>query len=114
MMLDRDMLQKIKNVKGIKAVAPCLQYKMYDDRFQLDISIAGIDTSSIATSTNVISRKFVIKGRYLSHNHEEILAEQSFAAAHGLSAGDTIAVFGSKLVIAGLVNAGIRPVKEVM
>jgi ABC-type lipoprotein release transport system permease subunit len=111
MMLDHELLRTIKNVKGIRDAAPCLLYKMYDDSFKSDISIAGIDTSSLASKSNVCARTNVIAGRFLSSNPNELVAEQSFAVAHNLSLGDTLNVFGGRIVLAGIVNSGIKPVK---
>jgi ABC-type lipoprotein release transport system permease subunit len=112
MMLDRDMIRTIKNVKGVRDAAPCLLYKMYNDGFKSDVSISGIDTTSVATKTNVCARTNLISGKFLSDNPDELVAEQSFAAAHNLSVGDTLDVFGGKMVLAGIVNSGIKPVKS--
>ena len=79
--------------------------------FQSDISIGGIDTTSIATKSNVCARTNLIAGKFLSANPDELVAEQSFAVAHNLSLGDTLNVFGGKMVLAGIVNSGIKPVK---
>lgn len=112
MMLDRDMIRTIKNVKGVRDAAPCLLYKMYDYGFKSEISISGIDTTSLATKTNVCARTNLIGGKFLSDNPDEIIAEQSFAKAHNISLGDTLKVFGGKMVLAGIVNSGIKPVKS--
>ncbi len=40
-----------------------------------------------------------------------MVAFESFAKAHNLSPGDTLDIFGSKMILAGIVNPGIRPVK---
>jgi ABC-type lipoprotein release transport system permease subunit len=111
LMLDRAIIRTIKNVKGVRDAAPCLLYKMYNETFKSDITISGIDTTSIATRTNVCARKNLIAGKFLSDNPDELVAEQSFAAAHNLSLGDTLKVFGGKMVLAGIVNSGIKPVK---
>lgn len=111
MMLDHDMVRTIRNVEGVKDAAACLQYKMFDRIFQSEVSIAGIDTLSLATRTNVLAPAHVISGRYFSGRPEELLAEESFAAAHDLSPGDTLKIFGGKMIVAGIVNSGIRPVK---
>ncbi len=111
MMLDHDMVRTIKKVEGVRDASPCLLYKMYDHGFQSEISIAGIDTSSLATKTNILSRTHIISGRYLSGNPDELLVEQSYAAAHSLNPGDTLDIFGGKMILAGIVNSGIRPVK---
>jgi ABC-type lipoprotein release transport system permease subunit len=111
MMLDRDLLRTIKNVEGIKDAAPCLLYRMYNDSFKSEISIGGIDTISVATKSNVCARTNLIAGKFLSGNPDELVAEQSFALAHNLSLGDTLDVFGGRIVLAGIVNSGIKPVK---
>lgn len=111
MMLDNDLLVTVKNTEGVKDAAPCLLYKMYDEKFGKDISIAGIDTANMATSTNVCARSNVIEGRYFSDDQNEIVAFESFAKAHNISPGDTMDIFGGKLILAGIVNPGIRPVK---
>jgi len=111
MMLDHDMIRTIKNVEGVRDAAPCLLYKMYDNGLKSDISIAGIDTSSLATRTNVLAPVHILSGRYFSGRTDELLAEESFAAAHDLSPGDTLEVFGGSMLVAGIVNSGIRPVK---
>jgi ABC-type lipoprotein release transport system permease subunit len=111
MMLDRDLLQTIKNTEGIKDAAPCLLYKMFNEGFQSDISISGIDTTSIATKNNVCARTNLIAGKFISTNPNELVAEQSFAVAHNLKLGDTLNVFGGKMVLAGIINSGIKPVK---
>lgn len=111
MMLDNDLLLTVKNTTGVKDAAPCLLYKMYDKKFGSEISIAGIDTASLATGTNVCAAKNVTEGKYLSGKPDEVVAFESFAKAHDLSPGDTMNIFGSKLILAGIVNPGIRPVK---
>jgi ABC-type lipoprotein release transport system permease subunit len=110
-MLDLDLLRTIKNTEGILDAAPCLLYKMYNDGFQSDVSISGIDTSSIATKNNVCALTNLIAGKYISTNPDELVAEQSFAVAHNLKLGDTLKVFGGKMVLAGIINSGIKPVK---
>jgi ABC-type lipoprotein release transport system permease subunit len=111
MMLDHDMIRTVKNVEGIKDAVPCLLYKMYDKVYQSDISIGGIDTTSIATRSNVCARTNLIAGKFLSSDPDELVAEQSFAVAHNLSLGDTLNVFGGRMILAGIVNSGIKPVK---
>ncbi|HCI55804.1 MAG TPA: FtsX-like permease family protein [Bacteroidales bacterium] len=111
LMLESKLMQTIKNVKGVRDAAPCILYKVYDNRFKSDISISGIDTTSIATKTNVCDRTNLIAGKFLSDNPDELIAEQSFAAAHNLSPGDTLKIFGGNMVLAGIVNSGIKPVK---
>ena len=111
LLLDKNILQTIKNTEGVRDAAPCLLYKMYCDRFSTDISISGIDTASIATRSNVCARTNLIAGRYLSPDKDKVVAEQSFATAHKLSVGDTLDIFGTRLVLAGIINSGIKPVK---
>lgn len=111
MMLDNGLLRTIRNIDGIKDAAPCLLYKMYNDKFKSDISIGGIDTASIASKSNACAVTNVIAGKYLSGSNNEIVAEESFANAHGLSLGDTLDIFGNRMSLAGIVNSGIKPVR---
>jgi putative ABC transport system permease protein len=111
LMLDEDLISSIKNVAGVKDAAPYLLYKLYDSNYKTDISLGGIDTGSLATINNVCASTNIIEGKYISSKKDEIVAEESFAKAHGLSVGDTLNVFGGKLLLAGIVNTGIKPGK---
>jgi len=42
---------------------------------------------------------------------DEVVAEESFAMAHNLSVGDTLKIYGGKLLLAGIINSGIKPGK---
>ena len=111
LMLNSDLLVSIKEMEGVRDAAPYLLYRIYDDKLKTEVSLGGIDTSSIATKNNVCAVTNLIEGRYLSANPDEIVAEESFAKAHGLSVGDTLNTYGSKLRLAGIVNSGIKPGK---
>jgi putative ABC transport system permease protein len=111
MMLNSDLINSIKEIDGVRDAAPYLLYRIFDDHFQSEVSIGGIDTSSIATKNNVCAATSVVEGKYLSGRSDEIVAEESFARAHRLSVGDTLKTYGSKLKLAGIVNSGIKPGK---
>jgi ABC-type lipoprotein release transport system permease subunit len=111
LMIDNDLLKTIKDVEGIRDAAPCLFFKMYHDKFNSAISLAGIDTNSIATRSNTCARTNLIAGKFLSANPHEIVAEESFAIANNLTVGDTLNVFGGTMILAGIVNSGIKPIK---
>ena len=111
LMLNSDLITSIKEIDGVRDAAPYLLYKIYDERYKTDISLGGIDTSSIATKNNVCAATNLIAGKYLSDKQDEIVAEESFAMAHNLAAGDTLKTYGGKLVLAGIINSGIKPGK---
>jgi putative ABC transport system permease protein len=111
LMLNSDLLASIKDIEGVRDAAPYLLYRIYDERLKTEVSLGGIDTTSIATKNNVCAATNVIEGKYLSGRTDEIVAEESFAKAHGLSVGDTLNTYGSKLRLAGIVNSGIKPGK---
>jgi putative ABC transport system permease protein len=111
LMLNSDLITSIKKIRGVKDAAPYLLYKLYDEKLQTEISLGGIDTSSIATKNNVCAATNLIAGKFLSDNPAEIVAEESFAVAHNLSVGDTLDAYGGGLVLAGIVNSGIKPGK---
>jgi putative ABC transport system permease protein len=111
LMLNSDLLASIKEIDGVRDAAPYLLYRVFDEKYQTEVSLGGIDTSSIATKNNVCAVTNLIAGKYLSDLPDEIIAEESFAKAHGLSVGDTLKTYGSRLKLAGIVNSGIKPGK---
>lgn len=111
LMLNSDLLTSIMDIEGVRDVAPYLLYRIFDENLQTQVSLGGIDTNSIATKNNVCAVTNIISGRYLSASPDEIVAEESFAKAHGLNVGDTLKTYGSKLKLVGIVNSGIKPGK---
>lgn len=111
LMLNSDLITSIKKIDGVKDAAPYLLYKIFDEKYKTEISLGGIDTSSIATKNNVCAATNIIAGKFLSDKPDEIVAEESFAMAHNLSVGDTLNIFGGKLILAGIINSGIKPGK---
>ena len=110
-MLTSDVIDSIKNISGVKDAAPYLLYKIYEPKFSSDISLGGISMNSIATKNNVCAPTNLISGKFLSGDPNEVVAEESFAQAHNLALGDTLKTYGGKLVLAGIVNSGIKPGK---
>jgi putative ABC transport system permease protein len=111
MMLNSDVIETVRATKGLRAAAPYLLYKLNDRNLQCDISLGGIDTSNIATKSNVCAADNLISGTYLKGKKGEVVAEESFAMAHKIKVGDTLQTFGGKLVVGGIVNSGIKPGK---
>ena len=111
LMLNGDLLNSINKIDGVRDAAPYLLYKLYDKNYKTDISLGGIDMTSIATNNNVCAITNLIEGKYLSDNQDEVVAEESFARAHNLSVGDTLNVYGGKLFLTGIINSGIKPGK---
>jgi putative ABC transport system permease protein len=110
-MLTTDLIDSIKKIKGVRDAAPYLLYKLYEPKYNSDISLGGIDMNSIATKNNVCAVTNLIAGKFLSDRPDEIVAEESFAMAHNLSVGDTLKIYGGILVLTGIVNSGIKPGK---
>ena len=111
LMINNDVIATVKNIPGIRDAAPYLLYKLYDEKYNCDISFGGIDTSSIATKNNVCAATNIIAGSYFTGNADEIMAEEAFAMAHKLKVGDTLNIYESQLVVGGIVNSGIKPGK---
>jgi putative ABC transport system permease protein len=111
LMLNSDVIATIRDIPGVRDAAPYLLYRIYDQKLKTEIALGGIDTGSIATRTNVCAVTNLIAGKYISGAPDEVVAEESFAKAHSLSVGDTMNTYGSKFVVAGIVNSGIRPGK---
>ncbi len=110
-MLTTDLLDSVKKIEGVRDASPYLLYKLYEPKYSSDISLGGIDTNSIATKNNVCSSTNLVAGKFLSGKPDGIVAEESFAMAHNLSVGDTMKIYGGKLLIEGIINSGIKPGK---
>ncbi len=110
-MLTDDVVDSIKKIRGVRDASPYLLYKLYEAEFNGDVSLGGIEINSIATQNNVCAATNLISGKYISEKPDEVVAEESFASAHNLSVGDTLKIYGGKLLLAGIVNSGIKPGK---
>jgi len=110
-MLTGDLLDSIKEIKGVRDAAPYLLYRLYEPKYNTEVSLGGIDMNSVATTNNVCAATNVVAGKFLSDRPDEIVAEESFAMAHNLSVGDTLKIYGGKLLLAGIINSGIKPGK---
>jgi putative ABC transport system permease protein len=111
LMLNSDLLVSIREIDGVRDAAPYLLYRIYDENLQSEVSLGGIDTNRIATKNNVCAVTNLVSGKYLTENVNDIVAEESFAKAHGLKVGDTLKTYGSSLKLIGIVNSGIKPGK---
>jgi putative ABC transport system permease protein len=110
-MLTSDLIDSVKKIEGVRDAAPYLLYKLYEPRYSSDISLGGIDMTSIATTNNVCAKTNLVAGRFLSDKPGELVAEESFAMAHNFTVGDTLKAYGGKFLIAGIINSGIKPGK---
>jgi putative ABC transport system permease protein len=110
-MLTSDLIDSVKKIKGVRDAAPYLLYKLHESKYSADISLGGIDMSSIATTNNVCAKTNLIAGKFLSDKPDELVAEESFTMAHNLAVGDTLNAYGGKFLLAGIINSGIKPGK---
>jgi putative ABC transport system permease protein len=110
-MLTSDLIDSVKKINGVRDAAPYLLYRLHEPKYNADISLGGIDMNSIATTNNVCAVTNLVAGKFLSDKPDEIVAEESFAMAHNLSVGDTLKTYGGKLLLAGIINSGIKPGK---
>jgi putative ABC transport system permease protein len=110
-MLTDDIIDSIKKINGVRDASPYLLYKIHEPKYSCDISMGGIEPNSIATQNNVCSATNLISGKFLSEKPDEVVAEESFALAHDISVGDTLKTYGGRLIVAGIVNSGIKPGK---
>ena len=110
-MLNHELIDSIKGIEGVRDAAPYLLYKIFDEKYKAQISIGGIDTSSIATKNNVCAATNLIEGNFFSDIPNEIVAEESFAVGHRLTLGDTLQIFGGEMILVGIINSGIKPGK---
>ena len=105
-LLNRNLLNSIKKIEGVRDAAPYLLYKIYNERFKTEISLGGIDSGNIATKNNVCAAANLVAGKFMSDKPDEIIAEESFAEGHRLSIGDTMTIFGGKMKLAGIIIQG--------
>jgi putative ABC transport system permease protein len=110
-MLTDDLIDSVKNIKGVRDAAPYLLYRLHEPKYNADISLGGIDMNSIATTNNVCAKTNLVAGKFLSEKPDELVAEESFAMAHNFAIGDTLKVYGGNFLLAGIVNSGIKPGK---
>lgn len=111
LMLNSDLITSIRKINGVRDASPYLLYKLYDEKLKTDVSLGGIDTASLATKNNVCAATDIIAGKFISGKPDEIVAEESFATANRFSVGDTLDLYGGKLILAGIINSGIKPGK---
>jgi putative ABC transport system permease protein len=110
-MLTDDVIDSIIKISGVRDASPYLLYRLYEPEFNCDVSLGGVEINSIATQNNVCAPTNLISGKYISEKPDEVVAEESFASAHNFSVGDTLKIYGGKLLLAGIVNSGIKPGK---
>lgn len=110
-LLSRNFLNQVRQVKGVKDASPYLLYNKYEEYFESNVSIGGIDPGSIATQNNVCAPNDIIEGRFLPADTSEVVAEEAFAKAFNLHPGDTIFYCSKMLKLVGIINSGVKPGK---
>ena len=111
LMLNSSLLYSIRDLEGVRDASPYLLYSVRDEKRGTGVALGGIDTNSIAAMNNVCSKSNLTAGNFISGVPGEVVAEESFATSHRLSVGDTLKIYGGRMVVAGIVNSGIKPGK---
>lgn len=100
---DYEIVQEIKAMSGVKDAAPYLTFLLNN------LTIGGIQVSSLATSTNVVAPEEVLEGRYLEPNDfDSILLDQVFASLMDIRVDDRLEAFNHTFRVIGIVNPSLH------
>jgi hypothetical protein len=68
------MVQTIKSLPGVADAAPCITFRFNN------LTICGIDFTSLATKTNAVSPDEIVKGSYLNADSlNDVMVDSVFA-----------------------------------
>ena len=107
------LIDSIRALHTIADASPLLMFRFRDSIAGTGYTVAGFVVGpSAAVFNTTCAETDVTEGRFLDPSDTDaVLLEQSFAASHAFAAGKTILLQNRLFQIAGIVNAGIRPVK---
>jgi hypothetical protein len=111
-LLPLSALEQARALPSVRDASPCLLYRIGGQGADA-LTIGGFDTAApVAVRTTTCAPADVVEGRFLgSGERGAVLAEQGAAIARSWRVGEVVRVAGVRLMIAGIVNTGIRPVK---
>jgi len=97
------IVETIKSLPGVADAAPCMMFK-YNN-----LTICGVDFTSLATKTNVVSPDEIVKGSYLNANNlSGVMVDSVFAEVAKLDVNDSIVAFDRNFTIVGIVNPSLH------
>jgi ABC-type lipoprotein release transport system permease subunit len=109
-----NLIDTIKNLGTVRDASPLLMFRFEDSTSSAGIIVCGFvleNTISVANTT--CSPADLVTGRFItSSDTNAVLIEESYASSHRITVGKSLNIGGLQLYIAGIINAGIRPIKS--
>ena len=97
------IVKTVKSLPGVADAAPCLMFRVNN------LTICGIDFTSLATKTNAASPDEIVKGSYLNANNlNGVMVDSVFAEVAKLDVGDSIVAFDRNFTVVGIVNPSLH------
>jgi putative ABC transport system permease protein len=97
------IVKTVKSLLGVADAAPCLMFRFNN------LTICGIDFTSLATKTNAVSPDEIVKGSYLNANNlNGVMVDSVFAEVAKLDVGDSIVAFDRNFTVVGIVNPSLH------
>lgn len=97
------VVQTIESLPGVADAAPCIMFRLNN------LTICGIDVTSLATKTNAVSTDEIVKGSYLNAiDLNGVMVDSVFAEVAKLNVGDSIVAFERNFTVVGIVNPSLH------
>jgi putative ABC transport system permease protein len=97
------VVQTIKSLPGVADAAPCIMFRLNN------LTVCGIDFTSLATKTNAVSPDEIVKGSYLNASVlSGVMVDSVFAGVTKLNVGDAIIAFERNFTVVGIVNPSLH------
>jgi putative ABC transport system permease protein len=97
------IVKTVKSLPGVADAAPCMMFRVNN------LTICGIDFTSLATKTNAASPDEIVKGSYLNANNlNGVMVDLVFAEVSKLDVGDSIVAFDRNFTVVGIVNPSLH------
>jgi putative ABC transport system permease protein len=108
-----NLIDTIKKLPTVRDASPLLMFRFKDSTNNAGIIAGGFDPeNTISVANTTCSSTDLVSGRFItSHDTNTIIVEESFAYSHKIAVGKSLNIAGASLLVVGIVNAGIRPVK---
>ena len=108
-----NLIDTIKKLPTVRDASPLLMFRFKDSTNNVGIIAAGFDPeNTISVANTTCASTDLVSGRFItSHDTNAIILEESFALSRKITVDKSLIVAGTSLLVIGIVNAGIRPVK---
>jgi putative ABC transport system permease protein len=97
------IVETIKSLPGVADAAPCMMFRFNN------LTICGIDFTSLAAKTNAVSPDEIVNGSYLNANNlNGVMVDSVFAEVIKLDVGDSIVAFDRNFTVVGIINPSLH------